>query len=485
MPRSIVTPFLLTLAAAAFYLWSIAASADSLPRPLEQALHKAGIPSDAAAVWVRQVDKKQPELRHNADRPMNPASVMKLVTAFAALDALGPAHTWTTSISTDGSVRDGVLNGNLYITGSADPLLTQERLSKMFRQLRAIGVETVSGDIVLDDSILRLPPHDPYAFDQRGLRPYNSGPYGLLMHFNTVQLLLIPDTAAGRPVSVIANPPLTGIPIDNRILTTAGNCGIWYSRLEARLENQESSPRLVLSGSLPASCGTQSWGVSPFSPAQFSAAMTATEWQAAGGKLQGQVRHGSAPSKPSVLAGNTSPALAEIVREMNKWSSNVIARQLLAVLGLNYARTHNDTTVDMVTAGGAAATERLRLAGVGIEGLRIENGAGLSRSARIRADTLGEMLIAAWQRPFMPEFIAALPIAGIDGTARRQFGRGAVRGRAHIKTGTINQVRAIAGYLQDGEGRRYAIVMMVNHPNAAASVEAQNALLEWLEQRSQ
>ena len=107
-------------------------------------------------------------------------------------------------------------------------------------------------------------------------------------------------------------------------------------------------------------------------------------------------------------------------------------------------------------------------------------GSGLSRNERIRADSLGALLLAVWQRPWMPEFIAALPVAGLDGTARRRLGDSPARGQAHIKTGTLNGVRAMAGYLLDRKGQRHVVVMMVNHPDAAASAAAQDALLEWL-----
>ena len=133
-----------------------------------------------------------------------------------------------------------------------------------------------------------------------------------------------------------------------------------------------------------------------------------------------------------------------------------------------------------VAAGAEVAQAQLAAAGIQTTGLVIENGAGLSRIERIRADTLAQLLITVWQRPWMAEFIAALPIAGEDGTARKRLADSPARGRAHIKTGTINGVRAIAGYVLDHAGRRHVVVMMVNHAEAAATRAAQDALLEWV-----
>lgn len=443
------------------------------PFSVRQALDQAHVPLEAVAIWVQPVDASAPTLAVNADVPMNPASVMKLVTAFAGFERLGPTYTWQTRISTSGTIRHGVLQGDLNIVGGGDPVLSYERIWKLLRRLRALGIDTIGGDIVLDASVLKLPHHDPDAFDGRGLRPYNSGPYGLLLHYNTLQLALFPGIDKNAGVTVASEPPLAGITIDNRLVTSGAACDVWYRDLEARLE---PGPRLVLSGSLPASCGPRNWSAAPLPPEDFGKAMISGLWREIGGKLQGQVRTGTTPGIARTLLTDDSPPLAEVVHDMNKWSSNIIARQLLADLG----STDADRAQDMVAAGAAVAQAQLAAAGVQTAGLVIENGAGLSRSERVRADTLGQLLMAAWQRPWMAEFIAALPIAGEDGTARKRLTDSPARGRAHIKTGTINGVRAIAGYVLDHQGRRHVVVMLVNHAEAASSRAAQDALLEWV-----
>lgn len=450
------------------------ASAAGLPAPVQQALDAAHVPADSVAVWVQAVDAPKPQLQRNGERPMNPASVMKIVTAFAALDRLGPAFTWTTRVASDGPVAAGVLDGNLYLTGGADPMLSHERLERLLRQVRALGITTVRGDIVLDGSALALPPHDPAAFDGRALRPYNSGAYGLLMHFNTLQLRLVPATE-GQLVGLAPYPSLTGVDIDNRIRTAPGPCGVWYGNLEAALEAGPTGSRLVLSGSLPASCGQRDWATAPLSPEAFGRALITALWAELGGKVEGAVRSGVTPGSAATLVTETSPPLAEVVHEMNKWSSNVIARQLLATLG-----RESGASLDMVAGGAEALRARLDADGVATAGLVIENGSGLSRIERVSARTLAEILLAAWRRPFMPEFMAALPIAGEDGTARGRLNDSPARGYAHIKTGSINGVKSFAGYVLDRNGRRHAVVMLVNHAEAGATQAAQDALLEWV-----
>jgi len=460
-----------------------AAPVGYLPFAVSMELERARIPANAVAVWVQPVDAKKPVLALNAERPMNPASVMKVVTTFAALEVLGPERTWTTRIAITGLPReDGALVGSVYLVGDGDPVLTYERLWRMMRRFRSMGYSRIGGDIVLDSSALVFPEHDPYAFDGRGLRPYNSGGDGLLIHFNTQELALFPSSRVRGAVWVVVEPPLSGVKVDNQLVTSGNNCEPWYRDLDAQMDNG----RLTLTGSLPISCGPRVWATSPLAPSDYGVAMVQSLWWELGGELRGKVKNGVMPQDARVLISDESVPLGEIVRTMNKWSSNVIARQLLAQVGRESLATARkaymdaNAPTDMVTAGNEAARQCLAQAGIEISGLEIDNGSGLSRNARIRADSLGTLLIRAWKRPWMPDFVASLPVAGRDGTARRRLNDSPAAGRAHLKTGTINDVKAIAGYVLDQKGRRHAVVMMVNHPEAGNSKKAQDALIEWV-----
>jgi len=455
-----------------------AAPMEDLPPAVRVELERANIPAHAVGVWVQPVDETQPTLAFNAARPMNPASVMKVVTTFAALELLGPEKTWMTRIGVKGILRgDGGFVGHVYLLGDGDPVLTYERLWRMLRRFRSMGFSIVGGDMVLDRSALALPEHDPYAFDGRGLRPYNSGGDGLLIHFNTQELALLPGSRANDPVRLVVEPPLAGLEVDNQLVTSEKNCDFWYRDLDAQLTKGDPH-RLTLTGSLPASCGARVWATSPLAPSDYGVAMVRALWWELGGMVRGQVKNGDAPADVRVLVSDESVPLGEIVRTMNKWSSNVIARQLLAQVGRE--SFGSVAGADMVTAGAEAARRSMIQAGIDVSGLEIDNGSGLSRNARIRADSLGTLLIRAWQRPWMPDFVASLPVAGRDGTARRRLDGSSASGRAHLKTGSINDVRAIAGYVLDRNGRRHAVVMMVNHPEAGNSRRAQDALIEWV-----
>lgn len=449
-------------------------TAAALPASVQAALQKAQLSPANVAIYTRAVGSTQPTIALNSDTPMNPASVMKIFTAFAALDAFGPAATWDTIARSDGELRDDGLHGNLYLQGSGDPLLDLKRLTVFFNRLHQLGIERIHGDIVLDNGALALPAHDPGAFDQRPLRPYNSGPDGLLVHFNTLGLLLIPGARANDPVTALPEPALAAPKLDNQIRTGAGGCGTWYGQLTAKLEGDT----LHLGGKLPAACGQRLWGLAPLSPSRYAAEAVRTLWSQTGGRLNGQVRHGDTPMNARRLLTETSPSLTEILREMNKWSSNLIARQLFALVG----QQANPESTDAVASARDAMRAILARHGVDTRGFVIDNGAGLSRRARASARTIGETLFAAWRSPWMPEFTASLPIAGEDGTARRLAKNSGAQGYAHLKTGTIDHVRAMAGFVLDRHGQRHILVFLANAPNAHAALPVQNALIEWLHQ---
>ncbi len=491
----------IAVAAALLLLSPLAAHGAGFPKDLRVALQEINVPLDAVGIWVAPVDTGKPSLSHNPDEPMNPASVMKLVTTFATLDRLGPAYFWTTRLATDGAVRGNTLEGNVYLVGGGDPVFTHADLWKLFRQLRTLGIERIKGDIVLDDTALRLPPHDPDSFDGQALRPYNAGPSGLMISFNALRLTFVPEPetelpaaapqvaslvstppsaalvpTGPRPPRVLLDPPMAGFELDAKLTSTPGRCAArWYKALDAVPERTRKGDRLSLSGDWRDDCGVKDWFVSPMSPERFAEAVVSGLWHEMGGRLSGRVLHGRVSREANTLFVHTSRPLADVVRDMNKWSNNVIARQLLASLGASAP-----DAPDMVAGGAQLARMQLAAAGVDLTGFEIENGSGLSRTARMTAKGLGQMLQQAWERPFMPEFMSSMAVAGIDGTARKRLRNSGARGTAHIKTGTLNNVRAMAGYVVDQNGRRHAVVMMVNHPNAGASHAAQDVLLEWV-----
>lgn len=438
--------------------------AQPLPPEVEAALARERVPRDAIALYVAPADSPgTPRLAHRIDAPLNPASLAKLVTTFAGLELLGPSFTWSTPVFTDGPVQGGVLQGNLYIKGMGDPKLVQERLWLLLRRVQAMGIRRVAGDIVLDRSAFEVPATDPAAFDGEPLRPYNAAPDALLLNFKSVVLTFTPENGQAR---VQAEPPLAGVQWPQAVATAPGECGDWRGALKVDFADP-LRPRFA--GAYPAACGERAWPLAYADPASYAVRAVAGMWRDAGGELGGQVREGRVPEglKPSFEW--RSPPLAEVVRDINKFSNNVMAQQLFLTLGLQ------------LRGQGNAATARELLRGwwqerFGGEPPTLESGSGLSRSERITARQLAQLLHAAWASPLMPELAASLPASGVDGTLRR--GRRNV-GLAHLKTGSLRDVMGLAGFVHGASGRRYVFVALANHTRANAARPAMEALIEW------
>ena len=452
---------------------------ERLPAPVARALKAAGVPPSAVAVVVQDVDARMPRVSFNAEKPMNPASVMKLVTTYAALELLGPAYTWKTEAYAQGSLGDGVLNGDLHLKGYGDPRLTVENFWLLLRQIRAKGVREIRGDLVLDRGHFAPANHDPARFDGEPLRPYNVGPDALLLNYKSIRLDFAPD-AGKKTVAIHAEPAPAQLDIVNLVKLTDAACGnAWYEAIRMDLAHTGAAARLILTGTFPAACGEKSRHVAALDHPQFVAGVFRQLWAELGGSIEGDLREGAVPAAARLLARSESPPLAEVVREINKYSNNVMARQLYLTLGAEAAKRPARIEDAEAAVRSWLAQKELRM-----PELVIENGAGLSRSDRIGAENLARLLAAAYASPVMPEFVASLPLAGVDGTMRKRLGGNGVAGQAHVKTGYLDGARALAGYVLDRRGKRTIVVFLANHPNAGATKAAQDVLLACVYERS-
>ena len=448
----------------------VGATLPALPAEVDAAMARAKLPRESISVVVvdAQVNRAPARLAHRAQVPVNPASVMKLVTTYAALEQLGPAYVWNTPVYLQGSVQDGSLRGNVYIQGQGDPKLVMERLWLLMRRLQGQGIQVIVGDIVLDRSAFDVADHDAARFDGEPLRPYNASPDALLLNYKSTVMTFVPDTAAGV-ARVQYDPPLAGVQRQPSVALAAGGgeCGDWRGALRAELTNPA---KVSFQGVYPASCGERMWPVAAADPRGFAARAVEGMWRELGGKLTGTVRDGKVPAglKPAFVV--TSPSLAEVVRDVNKYSNNVMAQQVFLTMAL---QKNGVATFD----GARDVLRQWWQARMGDAALPLaDNGAGLSRDARLTAQALARMLQVAWGSSVMPELLASLPVAGIDGTLRRSQSRA---GAAHLKTGSLRDVMAVAGYVHAASGRRYVLVAIVNHLNAAAARPVLDSLIDW------
>ena len=477
------------------------AHARSLPPPVLKALKQAHIPLGSVGVVVREVTARTPLININGKQPMNPASTMKLLTTYAGLEMLGPAYTWKTEAYLNGKLEQGVLQGDLVLKGYGDPKLTLEQFWLWLRELRDRGLRDIRGNLVLDRSAFAPQPLDPGAFDDEPIRPYNMGPDALLLNFNAVRLRFIPD---GDTVSVISEPPLADIKLDNRITaaTSPGNCSKWNDDITTQINGNT----MLVQGTFPAQCGECEQHVCLLPHPQYLYAVFRALWQEMGGTLSGEMREGIVQENATLFSTHHSAPLSELIRDINKFSNNVMARQLFLSLGNNMEESApasgtstgcNDPACppdtarpQRITAPAAslarseqAIRDWLSSKELHFPELVLENGAGLSRRERISPLNVSLLLRSAQRSPLSAEFAASLPIVGIDGTLKKRLNDSASATHAHLKTGSLEGVKAVAGYVQARSGKQWILVFIINHPNAYAGQQAQDALIEWIQQR--
>ncbi|MDO9623519.1 MAG: D-alanyl-D-alanine carboxypeptidase/D-alanyl-D-alanine-endopeptidase [Pseudomonas sp.] len=435
-----------------------AAVNSSLPAKVEQSLKANKISSQSLSVVTLPLTGPGTSTFFNADISVNPASTMKLVTTFAALELLGPTHQWKTEFYTDGTLKDGVLHGNLFLKGGGDPKLNMERLWLLLRDLRANGVHQVTGDLVLDRGHFNQPSLP--AFNDDGgdsNKPYLVTPDALLV--NLKALRFVARTDAGK-VHIAVEPPIAEIRIDNRVKALpAGKCPGWPD-VRYNPVKQFDGTTVIVSGQLAEGCSAQTY-LSLLDHPGYAAGTVRAIWQELGGKILGKDRLADVPKNARLLARAFSPDLVEIIRDINKYSNNTMARQLFLSLG---AQFRNEADGDDAKAAQRVIRGWLARKGITAPHLVIENGSGLSRDERVSARELAQLLQAAWKSPYAAEFISSMPLVAMDGTMRKRLHRTALVGEAHIKTGTLNNVRAIAGYSRDSNGNSWAVVAILNDP---------------------
>lgn len=450
----------------------LAVDAGKLPAQVSSALANARIPAESFSLAVIPLENQGMAQFVNADQVFNPASTMKLVTTYAALEILGPTYQWQTTLLGTGPVRNGTLQGDLVFRSSGDPKLTLERMLLLLRDLRAAGVRDIQGDLVLVPADMRMPLDAPVFRDDGGdhTKPFLVPPDPLL---SNLKLLTLSSFAEGERVRTHLEPALPEVRIDNqlKVLPPVRSCP--WPNVAYSVRDNGTDAQITLTGALHEGCSAQRY-LSVLNADVYTGSLIRTLWQEMGGSISGGTRIGTLPSGARQLARNTSPDLVAVVRDINKFSNNTMARQLFLTIGME-RRGAGDA--DDHKAATRVINQWLADKGIEPTGLVLDNGSGLSRIERMTARDLATLMQKAWQSPYAYEFVSSMPIAAKDGTMRRRLRNTPVAGQAHIKTGSLSGVRAISGITRDANGQSWAVAVIVNHPAAGGSRDAMDLVL--------
>ena len=497
---------LLTLMAGA------ASAAPPLPPAVASALRNSGLPITSFGIDVRAVDAGSAHelIALNAEQPFLLASTTKLVTSLAALDLLGVEHRWHTGAFATGPLAGGRLNGDLVISGGTVGLTSAE-MKRWFAQMRAQGLREVGGNIVLDRVAL-LHERDPAQVQATHIESVAAGPPDPRT-YNDGKLLVSVRPGAGDRATVTVKPRPANVGVVNDVFMDAGRggdggagCGAW-ARWRSPDEIRGGAPlQLWVRGRWNKACRAEDiayvrpppnvrlapeLGVAP-ATAIAPSRLVADLWAEAGGKLRGRVvesADGATVQRIAVTgrwASEVATPLAEVMREMNKTSNNAAARSVLLSLGMPKDPAAALERVGTVPRGGLLPTALARvqtwLRGQGLadDDIHIAEGSGQSRAERGKPRALVQLLCNAWRGAGSQAFVDSLPIAGVDGTLRNRMRSGAANGQAFLKTGTLSDTRALAGYVRAQSGKIYAVAAIVTHANAAKGTPALDAVIEWI-----
>jgi D-alanyl-D-alanine carboxypeptidase/D-alanyl-D-alanine-endopeptidase (penicillin-binding protein 4) len=443
-----------------------AGSIAAIPPGVTQVMTAQHLPASALSFVIVDSESGRVVTSQNPDTPRSPASTIKTVTTFAALDMLGPAFIWQT--------HAWVHDGDLILQGGGDPYLTLERWWSFVQGLRTTGFKSIRGDIVIDNTAFSLPAENPGAFDGRPNRSYNVLPDALMVNFQSVDFKLVAD-ADTRRVEVVASPAPVNLAVENHIRFTPGRCTGSAGRVDFQVASARWD-RVVFSGALSPHCAERSFARVLLQPATYAFGTFVELWRESGGEFDGKLRIEPTPADAKPLFIFDSLSLGEIVRLTNKHSNNLMARHLLLTLGRE--RFGDPATLEK---GAAAIADWGRERGFDLTGVDMDNGSGLSRGTHISALQMAKILDAAYHSRFAPEYLASFPLAGMDGTLRSRM-KSSPAGSVRLKTGHLDSVSGVAGYVTTSSGKTYVLVSLVNHVRAdfGAAEPVHAALVAWI-----
>ena len=454
------------------------ADLNKLPKTVQKIFKNYKLPADSLSLYIKEIDAQQPLIVLKGNTPRNPASSIKVLTTFAALELLGPTYTWQTNFYLDGTLTDGTLDGNLIMQGGGDPFLVREAFWHILFTLQAKGLKHIKGDFLIDDGNFEDEQGSPGDFDKKPYRAYNVFPDAALVNFKAHQFNFVPQK---NGLHIYADPPAATMKINNKVKLTKGRCRGKHRHLKHNITTQGHDTVVTFSGDYPRSCGHQQLLRTMIPNDQYIYGVFKSLWENMGGTITGMAGKTRINGvKPFYVA--TSKPLSEIITYINKHSNNVMARQLLLTIGKEKLESKNKEGKGSKILGRQAIKEWLLTIGIPAPELVLDNGAGLSRNSRVSVATMGKLLEYAYKSPFQPEFMASLPMVGVDGTARKRLNGKIPAGKIRIKTGLLNNVRAMAGYVSSASGKHYVIVALQNYPGIQNGIgtQVQDEVLKWL-----
>ncbi|MDE2056677.1 MAG: D-alanyl-D-alanine carboxypeptidase/D-alanyl-D-alanine-endopeptidase [Betaproteobacteria bacterium] len=447
-------------------------NAEGLPQPLATLLKDLNIPEEHVGLIVQKVGAPTPLLSLNKDKQYQPASVIKIVTAYSSLSLLGPNYAWLTSIHGELD-KHSQLVGDLVVQAQGDPLLTLENWSQLWRELYLLGVHEIHGNIIIDNARYQINYQDPNLFDHQGDRVYNLVPHPLTIDFDRFALNITP---INHSIYVNSNFNWPDTVIVNEVKPVDLPCPHDVEEsIQVFAQQQGDQTHIHVTGEWPISCGIGQLSRRLLPNERVISSSIVQIWQQLGGKFDGKIIFNQSYKKLPELVSNHSLPLFVLIPLMDKYSNNVIARMIYLSVG-------NPDATQKTSFEQAEKNIRdfLQRKGIDTKPLVIKNGSGLSRESSLSPQFLNSLLQVIWQDPLGHEVIASLPLMGSEGTLIRKQTNSFEINKMYLKTGTLKSVKAVAGYVQTKKGQWYTVTCLINDDNAATSMPFIHRLLDWI-----
>lgn len=444
----------------------------ALPQSIKNIITKSTIKSSDISIYIKEVGPKGKVLvSHNARTSRTPASVIKVLSTYAAILKLGFDYRFPTKFYTQGRISNGVLQGDIIVKGFGDPTLDSKDLSKIVAKVREKGIKKITGNIIIDRSFFRVGTKDSSGFDEHLYSAYNAMPDAMMFNERVSTICVKP-----KQNSVNKKDADGSYKIINKLKVVSKPCKGRYSWPGVRIDKRKVAPKVFLQGKISKHCGQQNICKVLTKPYLSFYYAFKDKLKKAGVQVEGNMRLRKVPTNARPLFTHYSESLEKIVSKTAKKSNNLYARHLLLFLG---AKQYGAPAT--LNKGRKAVKEILRSKGALSSGtLDIDNGSGLSRTAKLSAKMLVDMYDNAYTR-YAERWMNTLAIAGVDGTIKKRFRSTKVKNRAWMKTGTLKRTKNIGGYVKSKKGQLYEAVILVksNRGNWRAS-HLQNEIIKWL-----
>ncbi|KOO58002.1 hypothetical protein WH43_12655 [Rheinheimera sp. KL1] len=446
---------------------------------LSAQLQQAQLPTDALAFIAYPLDSSATPLSYQSDKAMQPASTMKLVTSIVALEQLGPVYRAKTQLRSYEAPAQK-MQQPLVLKGLGDMDFNVQELWSLLQQAYDQGIRQIPA-IQIDRSWFNpsRPELTALPFDETPREYYNLLPDALFLQRNMlgIQLQSTADSVTGQFYPALQDLEL----ITNQVVLTNSLCADWYPHPHHLVfKRQPDRLQLILQGEFPKHCQKRDY-LQLLNRPDLSRLLVQQLWQQISGQTRVPVLEQGATEATVLLAEHQSRALAEVLRDINKSSDNALTRQLYLALGAQQINAPTERTADR-----SELQVRSFLSSIELDhsSLVLENGSGLSRTERISPELMAALLQHAYQSQYQPELISSMPVAGMDGTLKRRFTESPAKGKARLKTGTLRNVTALAGFATDQSGRTWVVASFINHPKASRGRVVLDSLIDWITMQS-